>query len=133
MKPHFPSARSVLVVETRALVAWNVGNAFEKAAARVMVTGRLEEALRLVAEHLSGAILPCRLLDGDIGPLCERLNQCGIPYLMHTGRAEVPEDCRCAPIVKKPAKRALLVEILGALIAEQSARIGPRVNEPSRA
>jgi DNA-binding response OmpR family regulator len=120
MKRHILRGRSVLVVETRALIAWSVGKAFEKAGARVVVTGSLEEALRLAdAERISGAIIPCLLRDGDSSPLCERLNQQGIPYLMHTGRAEVPEACRCAPVVKKPAKPALLVEILGDLIAKQ--------------
>ena len=118
MKHHILSARSVLVVEPRAVVAWTVGNAFEDAGARVVITGRLEEALKLVdTEHLSGAILPSRLRDGDSGPLCEQLNRRGIPYVMHTGRADLPEACRGAPVVRKPARRALLVEILGSLIA----------------
>ena len=118
MKHRILSARSVLVVEPRAVVAWTVGSAFEDAGARVVTTGCLEEALRLVdTEHLSGAILPSRLRDGDSGLLCERLNQRGIPYVMHTGRANLPEACRGAPVVKKPARRALLVEVLGSLIA----------------
>jgi DNA-binding response OmpR family regulator len=126
MKRQILNGRSVLVVETSAIIAWSIGNAFEKAGARVMVTGSLEEALRLVeVEHLSGAIIPCLLRDGDSSPLCERLNQQGIPYLMHTGRAEVHEACRCAPVVKKPAKPALLVEILGDLIARQPIRTEP--------
>jgi DNA-binding response OmpR family regulator len=46
----------------------------------------LRDALAL-ADHpdLSAAILDFGLRDGDAGPVCERLNRRGIPFVLYSG------------------------------------------------
>jgi CheY-like chemotaxis protein len=105
--------RLVLVVEDQPLVAIHIGDTLAKAGASVVSAVTLQEGLRL-AEHpqLSAAVLDFRLGQQDCLPLCIRLSERHIPFVIHTGYAEVPAACRAGVIVPKPATPAALLHAL---------------------
>jgi len=71
--------------------------AFKALGARTFPIRDASAAQPLVdAPDLSAAVL-----DGESGPLCARLAQRNIPFVLYTGREEVPVEC-AAPLIQKP-------------------------------
>ena len=97
-------ARWILVVEDEPLVALDIAASLTKVGASVLSAATLQEGLRL-AEHpqLSAAILDLGLGEHNSVPLCTRLTERRIPFVIYTGYAEVPAACHAGVIVAKPA------------------------------
>jgi CheY-like chemotaxis protein len=105
---------SVLVLEDEPLVALDIVEALKSAGASVFAANCLRDALAL-ADHpdLSAAILDFGRRDGDAGPVCERLNRRGIPFVLYSGY----ENAAARGVtLRKPATQAALVETLARLL-----------------
>jgi len=66
---------------------------------------------------LSAAILDQALGDGDSSQLCERLNERGIPFSIHSGYEKLDGACAGAPHISKPASPSALLAAMENLIA----------------
>jgi DNA-binding NtrC family response regulator len=90
--------------------AWSVRR-LSRTAARVTTTTTLRHATILVEnDGLSAAVLDHGLGDGDSSPLCERLTERNIPFLIYSGFGSIDEGaCHEAPHVSKPASPEMLV------------------------
>jgi CheY-like chemotaxis protein len=98
------AGRSILVVEDEPLIALEIAGLFETAGAQVHTTNKLADALGLVEQNAwSGAVLDYRLGLDDVRLLCRRLADRGIPFMIYTGLADLPESYPGALIVQKPA------------------------------
>ena len=82
-----------------------------------------EDARVLLARNVtSGALsaeapnLAAAVLDSASGPLCRKLKENGVPFVMYTGREHVDGDCAGAPVVRKPASAEDVVEAIRRLL-----------------
>lgn len=109
------SRKLVLLVEDEPLIALDVEHHLRKAGARVISAGYLDAALYM-AEHpdLSGAVVDLRLGNDSALPVCRRLAQRGLPFVVHTGYAAdaVQREWPLAPIIQKPASPYEITEAL---------------------
>jgi DNA-binding response OmpR family regulator len=110
---------SILIVEDEPIIAMEIGDAFERAGARVLRTNTLRQALLLVEKHnLSAAVLDHGLSDGDSSRLCQHLKELNIPFVLHSGYSTVDGPCRDAPLVSKPANPEVLVTAVQGLLGD---------------
>jgi DNA-binding NtrC family response regulator len=111
------SGRSILIVEDEPLIALDIAQAFEDAGAEIVVTSTLHHALVLV-EHdgLSAAVLDHALHDGDSGPLCQRLDERKLPFVIYSGLGKLHGACAKGLHIKKPESAKVLVSMVGRLI-----------------
>jgi DNA-binding response OmpR family regulator len=114
--------RSILIVEDEPLIALDIAQAFEDAGAAIVVTSTLHHALVLV-EHdgLSAAVLDHALHDGDSSPLCQRLDERGLPFVIYSGLGKLNGACAKGVQVAKPEDPTALVAIIGNLIIGRGA------------
>jgi DNA-binding response OmpR family regulator len=119
--------RSVLVVEDEPLIALDLEQSLHEAGAKVLPACTLDRALQLV-DHagLSAAILDYGLSAGNCGPVCERLAQRRIPFVIYSGYPDLKEKFPNAVIVSKPAALTDVVDALSTLL-----RV-PFLRRPSR-
>jgi DNA-binding response OmpR family regulator len=112
------AGRIILIVEDEPLIAVDIVTAFEGAGAATLSTRSLATAVRLV-EHrgLSAAVLDFGLSDGHADTLCGRLNDRGIPFILHSGYTHASDACRGGIVIPKPADTATLVATLGRLLS----------------
>lgn len=107
------AGRTILIVEDEPLIAMEIVAALEKAGAAIVTAGTSERARRLVdTEALSAAVLDFGLPDGGADALCSRLNERGIPYVLHSGYTRFGDACHRGVVVPKPAKPAALIKVL---------------------
>lgn len=120
--------RSILIVEDEPLIALDIAQAFEDAGAEIVVTSTLHHALVLV-EHdgLSGAVLDHALHDGDSSPLCQRLDQRRLPFVIYSGLGKLHGACAKGVQVAKPEDPKALVVIIANLISGATPSHGPIV------
>ena len=70
---------------------------------------------------ISGAIVDRALSDGDASPICERLHERGIPFVIYSGYDPTGRGaCVLAPHLEKPATEMQLVTAVVDLIFRQS-------------
>ena len=102
---------TVLVVEDEPLIALDICDGLQGAGASVLSAYTLCNALHL-ADHpdVAVAVLDYGLSDGEGAPLCERLKERGIPFVLHTGYAHVPVVCGANVVLPKPATHEQLVD-----------------------
>lgn len=114
--------RSILIVDDEPLIALDIAQAFEDAGAAIVVTSTLHHALVLV-EHdgLSAAVLDHALHDGDSSPLCRRLDERGLPFVIYSGLSKLDGACAKGVQVAKPEDPTELVAIVGNLIVGRGA------------
>jgi CheY-like chemotaxis protein len=109
------SRKLVLLVEDQPLIAYDVERVFRKAGARVISAAHLDVALPMV-EHpeLSGAVIDLRLGADSATPICRRLVERRIPFVVHTGYAAdaVQQQWPTVPIIQKPARPEEVVDRL---------------------
>jgi DNA-binding response OmpR family regulator len=112
------AGRCVLVVEDQPLVALHIADSLIKAGASVLTAATLSEGL-VLAEHpqLTAAILDFALGQQDCAPVCVRLSERRIPFVIYTGYAEVPAACRAGVVVPKPATPDTLLRTLAHMLA----------------
>jgi CheY-like chemotaxis protein len=112
---------SILVVEDEPLIALDIVDCFQKAGASVLSAPNLHDGLRLAGHpDLSAAVLDFGLSDGEGAALCERLTQRGIPFVLHSGYAHLPDACRAGIIVPKPATPTTLVTAMARLLGREA-------------
>jgi len=109
---------SVLVVEDEPLIALDIVECFKKAGASVFTAHRVDDGLRLAGHpDLSAAVVDFGLSDGDGTALCERLNDRGIPFVLHSGYSHIHEAaCIKGAVVPKPASPSELVSSVAQLL-----------------
>ena len=80
------SRKLVLLVEDEPLIALDVERDLRTAGARVIAAGYLDAALSMT-EHpdLSGAVVDLRLGADSAMPICQRLADRKLPFVVHTG------------------------------------------------
>jgi len=113
--------REILIVEDQPLIAMDVSEALESAGAVVMTSRTLSHALLAVErEGISGAIIDHGLPDGNSEPLCKRLGERGIPFLIYSGYKDGGGGpCGRAPHVDKPATDVQIVNAMVELIFQK--------------
>jgi DNA-binding response OmpR family regulator len=106
------AGHSILVVEDEVLIALDIADGLRSAGASVLTARTLCEALRLAeAPGLSAAVLDIALGDGTCTPLCERLRQRNVPFVLYTGlHRDRLGPHRGAIRVTKPASAQTLVD-----------------------
>jgi DNA-binding response OmpR family regulator len=110
--------RSILVVEDEPVIALDLTQAFERVGAQVIMSTTLHDAMVLVEdESLSGAVLDHALKDGDSSPLCERLKERDIPFLIYSGLSKLEGSCAAGEHIAKPQHPDMLVSMLGDLLS----------------
>lgn len=108
------AGHSVLVAEDEVLLALDIVSALEDAGARAQIATRVAEALKLLERSpFTAAVLDHTLADGESSPLCARLTERSLPFVLYTGWNVVEGPCSLAPVVHKPASATELVAALG--------------------
>ena len=111
------AGRSILIVEDEPLIALDIARSFEAAGARTLTVRLLRDAFPAVEDDaLSAAVLDHVLSDGDSSPLCERLKERNIPFVLHSGYSIVDGACRDGVQVEKPANPQVLVTAVEGLL-----------------
>jgi DNA-binding response OmpR family regulator len=109
--------RSILIVEDEPLIALDITQAFEATGANLTTTDSLEHALMII-EHddLSGAIPDYALGGVDSSPICARLKERGVPFVIYSGLPTIVGECAGSLHVSKPAEPGKLVAAMERLI-----------------
>jgi len=109
--------RSILIVEDEPLIALDIVAAFAKVGALAFNARTLTEALQMVAQvGLSAAVLDFGLGDNDAEPVCRRLTEREIPFVLHSGYTHASDACRGGTVVPKPASPSTLITTVAALL-----------------
>ncbi|MGG7518920.1 response regulator [Allorhizobium undicola] len=102
-----PEPETVLIVEDDAFISMDAADSVARAGANVVTTETVSDALHcLEANRITAAILDFQVLDGNVGPVVERLKRSGIPYRVVSGSPVQEIISRGIPadrIVSKPA------------------------------
>ena len=122
--------RSILIVEDEPLIALDIAQAFEDVGAEPVISSTLQEALVCVEmERLAAAVVDHSLRDEDSGPVCQRLTERELPFVVYSGLSKPHGACAVGVHVTKPENPKALVSILGRLItAPREAGGGGREN-----
>jgi DNA-binding response OmpR family regulator len=116
------SCLTILIAEDEALIAHDLAKTFEAQGAKVTTTNSLEHALLLADnDGLSAAIIDHALVDGDTGPLREKLSRLNIPFILYSGFDKF-DDQHDGVHVPKPASVEKLIDTLLALFHGKSSR-----------
>lgn len=106
----------VLVVEDEMFVAQDIAYGVQDAGGAVIgPVPTVEEAMELMEEGPTGAILDVNLLDGDVTPVLERLVRLGVPAVVNTGTArpwEMESEFPSVPVFTKPTDPEVLADAL---------------------
>jgi len=112
------SGRRILVVEDEPLIALDIAQALESAGASVLVAASLDEGLRLAEQDgLSAAVLDLVLGANDGAALCARLRERAIPFVIYSGRTDIPVGCEAEAIVPKPSHPQALLQAIANVLA----------------
>ena len=96
--------RTILIVEDEPVILVDLFDALDLCGATVLVAATIAEAMKYVERGgISAAIIDRSLPDGFCTPICEQLNSRDIPFVMHSGRADLDAPCRRGVIFEKPA------------------------------
>jgi DNA-binding NtrC family response regulator len=107
----------VLVVEDEPMIAMDLEQHFKDAGACVLSARQLNQALQLAeTEKLSAGLLDFRLPEGEVTPVCERLSERGVPFVVYSGYADVHSACRKHKVLPKPVDTRILVEAVAQLL-----------------
>ena len=111
------AGRLILIAEDEVLISLDIENTFKDAGARVRICSTVEDALA-VAEHrdLAAAVVNHALHDGESSPLCKRLQQRGIPFVLFSGFTNVDGACRTGVRVHKPTTSSILLTTVAGLL-----------------
>jgi DNA-binding response OmpR family regulator len=107
------SGRRILLVEDEPLIALDIAQALKLAGASVLIAATLHEGLRLVEKGgCSAAVLDLVLGAEDGAALCARLRERAIPFVIYSGRTDIPAGCEPGATVSKPAHPQALLQAL---------------------
>lgn len=111
------AGRLILIAEDEAVISMEIENTFKAAGARVRISGTVEGAM-VVAEDadLAAAVMNHFLWDGESSPVCQRLKERDIPFVLFSGFTNVEGACRTGVQVHKPATSAILLATVADLL-----------------
>ena len=111
------AGRLVLIAEDEVLISMDIENTFKEAGVHVRICSTVEDALA-VAEHpdLAAAVVNHLLHDGESSPLCKRLKQREIPFVLFSGFTNVDGACRTGVQVHKPTTSSILLTTVTGLL-----------------
>ncbi len=111
--------RSILIVQKQWAIAREMARAFEAEGARVLSVRDGAAGLKLVDDpDLAAAVL-----DSDSAQLCRLLDEKKVPYVVHSGRVHLDDECAGATVIPKPATAEEVVASVERLL-------GPRDHAP---
>jgi DNA-binding response OmpR family regulator len=111
------SGRSILIVEDEPLIALDIAQAFQEVGAEPVISHTLQEALVCVEiERLAAAVIDHTLHGQDSGPVCQRLNDRNLPFVVYSGLKKLHGACAAGVQVAKPENPRALVSIVGRMI-----------------
>ena len=91
--------RTILIVQKQWQIARQLVRAFESKGARVLSVRGAAAALELADDpDLAAAVL-----DSDSAQLCSLLDEKKVPYVVHSGRVQLDDECARATVIPKPA------------------------------
>lgn len=119
------SGQCILVVEDEPAIVMEISAALRAANASVLTSTTLSEGLRLAEEPaLSVAVIDLALGSDKALALCRRLTERGVPFVIHSGYAEVPVEYEPYAVVPKPAGSKAIVEAVAAAVRGRTAAPG---------
>jgi two-component SAPR family response regulator len=117
--PALTGAR-VLVVENEYFISVELEAILTEAGAQIVGPCQsVREALPLVDQNLSAAVLDIHLVSETVAPVAAQLIEYGVPFIYYTGQLEADEILTQWPsrkVVQKPASAATLVDAIAALL-----------------
>lgn len=114
---------TIFVAEDEPLVGLDIADALSTAGANVVSAHNVKDALAIAATaDLSAAVLDINLAGEDCSLICQLLADRGIPFLFHTGYADVPffDKWLAAPVLRKPSPPAEIIGALGSLLHDSA-------------
>jgi len=125
MALEFLSRKLVLLVEDEPLIALDIEHHLRKSGARVVAAATLDAAWS-IANHpyLSAAIVDLCLGAQSAVPICRRLADRNVPFVVHTGydADTIEREWPTTPIMRKPANPSDVVHALAAALWSAGAR-----------
>ena len=119
------SGFNILLVEDEPLIALDLTDTLEAAGARVIGPIRSLKSAFDALEDRSGSdcwdavVLDYRLTDGTSQPFAEALKRADVPFLIHSGNAEILESLAIrlsAPLLAKPSDGSALVDAIARVV-----------------
>jgi DNA-binding response OmpR family regulator len=121
--PALTGAR-VLVVENEYFISVELEAILTEAGAQIVGPCQsVREALPLVDQNLSAAVLDIHLVSETVAPVAAQLIEYGVPFIYYTGQLETDEILTQWPsrkVVQKPASAATLVDAVAALLGGET-------------
>jgi DNA-binding response OmpR family regulator len=112
----------VLVAEDEPVIAMDIVDALAAAGAAVISCGTLQEALVVAEEpHLSAAVVDHVLGHTESSPLCQRLKDRNVPFVVYSGLGDMHGPCAAGEHVKKPERPEVLVSMVAELFPPDAA------------
>ena len=112
--------KRILIVEDEPLIAFDLELAVRDQDGCVpSIAHTVSDASNLIATvAIDGAVLDMQLKDGIAVAVAEALVERGIPFVIHSGQAEItaPRAWAHVPVIEKPALPEQVVKILAAWI-----------------
>lgn len=96
----------ILIFQRSWAIAKSLADALQAEGARALLSATVPEHTQLSAA----------ILDSHRPELCEQLKAKGVPFLLYTGSQHIHGSCAEAPIVPKPASRAIIVKAVERLL-----------------
>ena len=113
------TGHKVLLAEDEFVVAWHLETVLEDAGAEVVVAATVDEATAAARDGIDCAVLDVSLLDGDVFPAADILDERGVPFLFQSGHANI-EGLKVryprSEALSKPADAEVLVRCLARCI-----------------
>jgi ActR/RegA family two-component response regulator len=111
------AGQPILIVEDEFIIALDLASSFQAAETRAVIASSLSQAMALIDRHSwAGAVVDYRLNREDCAPLCERLLQREIPFVIYSGLPEfsVPSG---GVYIPKPANPDDIVRVVEEIAA----------------
>ena len=111
------AGRLILIAEDEAVISLEIENTFKAAGARVRICRTVEDATVVVEDaDLAAAVVNHVLRDGESSPVCQRLKERDIPFVLFSGFTNVEGACRTGVQVQKPTTSAILLTTVADLL-----------------
>ena len=118
------AGRLILIAEDEALISMEIESTFKAAGARVRICTTVADAMAVAADaDLVAAVVNHVLEDGETSPVCARLTERGIPFVLFSGYANVEGACRAGVRVYKPTTGAILLATVAGLFGPHLALV----------
>ena len=110
---------TVLVAEDEPIIALDISGYLEDAGAKVVVATSIRDSVAKASEPaIQLAVVDHRFGQETSGPICAKLDERGIPFIVYTGFSDFPTPCKHGIIVRKPARVETILAALTKLLRE---------------